>query len=433
MEDDGVVEGDIQEEGVSLMGDSESRRSYPVPPRWVWPLVLLVAGMIAFVAMRNSEDGRRASMADAQRGADKRLPVRAVPASTQDMEVFLSGLGTVTPISSVMVRSRVDGQLVRIAFQEGQNVSAGDLLAEIDPRPFEVQVKLAEGQLARDLALLKNAELDLERYRTLLAQDSIAKQQVDTQDALVRQYRGTVRVDEGQLDNARLQLSYTRISAPVAGRIGLRQVDVGNMIRASDANGLAVITQLQPVDVVFSIPQDSLPQVMKRLHGGDKLRVEAYGREQLSRLASGTLLTVDNQIDPATGTIKLKARLSNEASRLFPNQFVNVRMRVETIRDATVVPSASIQHGTLGAYVFVVKPDATVTVRPVKPGPVQGDMTVAETGVTPGELVVVDGLDKLKEGASVEVVSDDAAARAAGSGGKAIQGQNPRQRSVTKP
>ncbi|MBI4755195.1 MAG: MdtA/MuxA family multidrug efflux RND transporter periplasmic adaptor subunit [Betaproteobacteria bacterium] len=410
------------------MRNSESRGSGLVPPRWVWPLVFLAAGMIIFVAIRSSEDGQRGPLPDARRAADKRLPVRAVPITAQDVEVSLSGLGTVTPISSVTVRSRVDGQLVRVAFREGQDVRGGDLLAEIDPRPFEVQVKLAEGQLARDLALLQNAELDLERYRTLLAQDSIAKQQVDTQDALVRQYRGTVKVDEGQLDNARLQLSYTRISAPVAGRIGLRQVDVGNMIRASDANGLAVITQVRPVDVVFSIPQDSLPQVMKRLHGGDKLRVDAFGREQVTRLATGTLLTVDNQIDPSTGTIRLKARLSNEASNLFPNQFVNVRLQVETRRAATVVPSAAIQQGTLGAYVYVVKADRTVTVRAIKPGPVQGDMTVAENGVTAGELVVVDGVDKLKEGASVELVSEDAAARAADSGGK--DGQYPRQRSA---
>src|SRR5690606_11795156 len=245
------------------------------------------------------------------------------------IDVYLEGLGTDTPLRTVTVRSRVEGQLMRVHFEEGELVRQSQLLAEIDPRPLEVMLKQAEGQLARDQALLANARLDVERYRTLLAQDSIAKQQVDAQEALVRQYEGIVRMDQGQVENARLQLNYARITAPITGRVGLRQVDPGNIVRTGDANGIVVITQLAPIGVLFTVPQDRLPALMKRLRSGEKLPVEAWDREQRTRLAQGMLVAVDNLVDVATGTIKLKGEFANQDSALFPNQFVNVRLKLE--------------------------------------------------------------------------------------------------------
>jgi multidrug efflux system membrane fusion protein len=284
-----------------------------------------------------------------------------------------------------------------------------------------VQLTQAEGQMARDKALLENARLDLERYRTLLKQDSIAEQQVAGQESLVRQYEGVVKVDQSQIDNARLQLTYARITAPVSGRIGLRQVDPGNIVRSGDANGLVVITQLQPITVIFTIPQDNLPVVLKRLKSGDKIPVEAYDRDQKTRLATGTLITVDNQIDTTTGTVKLKAQFSNEDGSLFANQFVNVRMLVETMRDVTTISSAAIQRGAQGIFVYVVNDDLTVAMRPVTLGPTEGANTAVERGIKPGQLVVVDGTDRLREGATVELANPEARKAAAtvdGSGKK---------------
>jgi multidrug efflux system membrane fusion protein len=336
------------------------------------------------------------------------VPVVAAAATTADVGVLLDGLGTVTPVATVTVRSRVDGELVKILFREGQLVRAGDLLAEIDPRPYQVQLGQGEAQHARDQALLRNAQLDLERYKTLFQQDSIAKQQLDTQDALVRQYEATVKMDQAAIDTARLQLTYSRVTAPVGGRLGLRQVDLGNIVRAGDVNGLVVITQLQPITVIFSIPEDSLPPVMKKLKSGDKLPVTAFDRSGKTPLASGALLTADNQIDPATGTLKLKAQFANDDLALFPNQFVNVRMLVDTKRGATVIPAAAVQRGTPGTFVYAVDPETRkVSVRKVKIGPAQGETVAVEEGLAPGTLVVVDGADKLREGAVVEMVMRD--------------------------
>jgi len=331
------------------------------------------------------------------------VPVVAVPARNADIDAYLNGIGTAAPLRTVAVKSRVTGQLLRVLFEEGQLVKEGQLLAEIDPRPFQVQLAQAEGQMVRDQALLENARLDLERYRTLFEQDSIAKQQVDTQAALVRQYEGAVKVDQSAIDNARLQLVYARITAPIAGRAGLRQVDSGNMVSGNETNGLVVITQLQPITVVFSIPQDSITAVMKRVQSGDKLPVEAWDRELRTKLASGVLASVDNVVDPATGTVRLRAQFANDDNALFPNQFVNVRMKLDTLREAVVIPSAAVQRGAQGFFVYVVKPDQTVAVRAIKPGTVDGQRTAIAEGLAPGEVVVIDGMDRLREGARVEV------------------------------
>jgi len=336
-------------------------------------------------------------------GAGGPTPVVGAPASLGNVDIVMNGLGTATPLRTVTVRSRVDGELMRVLFQEGELVKEGQLLAEIDPRGFKVQLEQAEGQLAKDRALLENAKLDLVRYQALYKQDSIAKQQVDTQLSLVRQYEGAVRVDRSQIDSARLQLSYTQIAAPVAGRVGLRLVDQGNIVRAGDANGLVVITQLQPVAALFTVPQDSMPAVMRRMQSGEKIPVEAWDREQKAKLADGELVSADNQVDPATGTVKLKAQFGNEDGALFPNQFVNVRMKLDTLRDVVVIPSAAVQRGAQGLFVYVVRPDNTVTQRVVKLGPAEGLRVAVSEGLTAGEVVVVDGMDRLRPGAQVDV------------------------------
>ena len=364
--------------------------------------------------------------------ANRSTPVVAAPAKKGDVSVYMAGLGAVVPIATVTVRSRIDGQLMQVLFREGQMVRSGDLLAQIDPRTYQAQLDQAEGQMAKDLALLNNARIDAERYRVLFAQDSVAKQQLDTQESLVRQYVGTIKVDQAAIDTAKLQLTYCRITAPASGRLGLRQVDPGNIVHAADANGLVVITQLQPIGVVFTMPEDTLPTVMKKLRAGEKLPVDAYDRADKVKLDSGTLLTVDNQVDPTTGTVKLKAQFANDENNLFPNQFANVRMLVDVKRDATLVPGAAIQRGTPGTFVYLVKPDNTVTVRVVKLGPVQGDNVSIEEGLATGDQVVVDGADKLREGAKVEPIAKGAppgtsGASKAGSGG----GNRRRQRDPT--
>jgi multidrug efflux system membrane fusion protein len=369
-------------------------------------LVLAIAG-VGYYYWREQPAPPTSAAAGATkgRGPGGPTPVVAVPAAQGDVDVIVNGLGTVSPLRTVTVKSRVDGELVRVLFEEGQSVKQGQLLAEIDARPFQLQLAQAEGQLARDRALLENARLDLERYKTLFQQDSIARQQVDTQASLVRQYEGAVRVDQSQVDNARLQLAYARISAPIGGRIGLRLVDAGNIVRAGDAGGLAVITQLQPVSVLFTVPQDLLPAVLKRLQSGDSVGVEAWDREQKARLAEGTLASADNQVDPQTGTVKLKAQFANEDAGLFPNQFVNVRMRLDTLRNAVTVPPAAVQRGAQGMFVYVVRPDQTVALRNVKLGPLDASRQAIVEGLAAGELVVTDGTDRLRPGAQVEVAS----------------------------
>jgi membrane fusion protein, multidrug efflux system len=330
-------------------------------------------------------------------------PVVAVSARAEDVGVYLSGLGSVTPLNTVNVRSRVDGQLMELNFQEGQHIAKGDLLAVIDPRPFQVQLTQAEGQMTRDKEQLNNARTDLQRYKQLWRLDSIPRQQLESQEALVRQLEGTVKVDQGQIESAKLQLTYSRINAPISGRVGLRIIDPGNMIHANDVNGVVVITQLQPIAVVFTVPEDSLSRILPKMKSGARLAVEVYDREQKQQLSTGTLSSIDNQIDPTTGTVKLKAVFPNKNDELFPNQFVNARLLIETLPNAIVVPGTAIQRGAQGTFVYRVSSENTVSVHPVSVGPTKnGDITIA-SGLSAGDKVVVDGAERLREGSKVEV------------------------------
>jgi multidrug efflux system membrane fusion protein len=363
---------------------------------------LLVVGAIVFIASGSQKTPGGAKQVPS---AAPGVPVVAVPAKKGDLGVYLSGLGAVTPLNTVTVKSRVDGQLTNVLYREGQVVNRGDVLAEIDPRPFEVQLTQAQGATARDQAQLENAKLDLERFQDLVKKDLIPKQQLDTQESLVRQFEGAVKADQGQIDNAKLQLIYARITAPISGRIGLRQMDPGNIVHANDVSGLAVITQLQPIAVIFSLPEDNLSQIMSKLRSGARLTVEAYDRDQRQKLATGVLLTVDNQIDPNTGTVKLKAEFPNTNNELFPNQFVNARLIIDFKHDALMAPPSAIQRGPQGTFVYVVKEDQTAALRPVTLGVIQEGNASITSGLSAGELVVVDGADRLRDGSKVEVKS----------------------------
>ncbi len=329
------------------------------------------------------------------------MAVTVEAAKKGDIAIYLSGLGTVTPIRTVTIKSRVDGELMMVGYKEGQIVPKGYLLAVIDPRPYEAALLQAQGQLARDQALLANAKLDRERYRVLAEQDSIAKQQYDTQKSLVHQYEGTVKLDQGNLDSAKVNAIYTHITAPVSGRIGLRLVDPGNIVHATDTTGIAVITQLEPITVIFTISEDNLPPVLEKLQAGARLPVDAFNREQTKKLATGVLLTMDNQINVTSGTVQLRAEFPNKDHALFPNQFVNARLLLNTLQGATLVPTAAIQTGPTGAFVYLVTANQTVTVRQVKLGPSEADNTAISEGLSPGERVVVEGTERLREGSRV--------------------------------
>lgn len=370
-------------------------------------LVAIAAGVWLWTGRTTEEQTKAKGRGDPNA---RPMPVVAAPARRGNIDVFVSALGTVTARNTVVVHSRVDGQLMSVAFSEGQTVKAGDLLAQIDPRPFQVQLTQANGQMARDEAQLKNARIDLERYRTLLAQDSIAKQQVDTQEALVRQLEGTIEADRGAVENAKLQLTYARVTAPISGRVGLRQVDPGNIVHANDTNGIVTITQVQPIGVVFPVPEDNVRRIIQRMQTTANLPVDAFDRDGKTKLGTGRLVTFDNQIDTATGTIKLKAEFPNTDSAFFPNQFVNTRMAVETHENATLVPTAAIQRGAPGTFVYRVNDDrATVKVTPVTVGAVDGETSEIKGDVEPGALVVVDGADKLREGSRIELIDRSAA------------------------
>ncbi|WP_166359597.1 MdtA/MuxA family multidrug efflux RND transporter periplasmic adaptor subunit [Pseudomonas akapageensis] len=334
------------------------------------------------------------------------VPVRVAPATVGDFPVYLKALGTVTATNTVNVRSRVAGELVKVYFQEGQLVKAGDLLAEIDPRSYQIALQQAEGTLLQNQAQLKNAQLDLARYRGLFAEDSIAKQTLDTQAALVSQYEGTIKTNQAAVGDARLNLEFTKIRAPITGRLGLRQLDVGNLVAANDTTALVVITQIEPITVSFTLPQNSLPEVLDRFHGGASLPVEAWDRSDVKQQATGVLRSIDNQIDTATGTLKFKARFENKDEALFPNQFVNVRLLANTLKGVVLAPSAAIQFGNDGSFVYVMDGDNKVRIRQLTVGATDGTTTVVTKGLEKGERVVLEGTDRLRDGSDVEVVND---------------------------
>lgn len=373
--------------------------------RLIWGAALVVViGAIAFVVVNGkSHSGAPGAKPGGGRfgGQAGPMPVVAATVAKANLDVTLDALGTVTPLATVTVKTQINGQIVEIGFKEGQMVKKGDFLAQIDPRPYEHQLEQAQGTLLKDQALLKQAEIDLKRYKTLLAEDSIAGQQVDTQESLVQQYKGAVATDEANVGTAKLNLVYCHITAPVTGRVGLRQVDLGNYAQTSDANGVVVITQMEPMSVIFTIPEDQLPQVLNQTTKGNVLKVTALDREGKVKLAIGKLDTIDNQIDVSTGTVKMRALFDNDPEILYPQQFVMSRLLVRTLEDTLAVPTAGVQNGAPGTYVYLVKDDNTVTVRPIKTGPQSGDQVAVFGGLQAGDKIVVDGADKLREGSQV--------------------------------
>jgi membrane fusion protein, multidrug efflux system len=372
---------------------------------WLWTISATVVAFVAVGSYAVLANVTRARAGGSGRTDPRSLstPVAAAHARVGDMGVYLTGLGTVTALKTVTVRTQVDGQLMTVAFKEGQLVRESELLAQIDPRPFQVQLEQAEGQKARDAATLENARVDLKRFQVLVEQDAVPRQQLDTQASLVKQLEATLKSDQAAIDSARLNLTYARITSPLTGRIGLRLVDPGNIVHTSDTNGLAVVTQLQPIAVVFTIPQDDLPDVQGQLAAGRRLAVDAYNRDLLRKLGSGTLSAVDSQIDPTTGTIRLKATFANKDEALFPNQFVNARLLVRTLENALVVPAAAIQRGPQRTFVYVVTAAGIVESRDVTVTMTENDSSVVEKGLSPGEVVVTDGVDRLQPGSHVTV------------------------------
>jgi multidrug efflux system membrane fusion protein len=369
------------------------------PRRWRWWLVaMLILG--ALIALRQHRAARRAATAPV---AAEPIPITAAAAQHGALPITYRSLGTVTPLATVTVRTRISGYLDKVAFEEGQMVRRGQQLALVDPRPYQVALRQAQATLARDQALLTNAMKDLQRYRQLLTQDSIARQQVDTQESLVRQYRGTVQMDRATVDDAKLNLDYCSIVAPVGGRVGLRRVDVGNYVQPSDQDGLVVITQLDPISVVFTLPESRLPQVLPHLRQQQPLTVTAYDRNAANALATGTLLTLDNQVDPATGTVRAKALFDNKKQMLFPNQFVNAELLIDTRQNTLLIPSRAVQQGAEGPFVYVVR-DGHAHVRAVSTDLEADGQTAILHGLALGEQVVTDGVDRLREGTSVQVV-----------------------------
>lgn len=397
----------------SYRGSARDKQS-PTLRRWLGLLATAAIALLVYIVFLRQNDTPAANSAagNGRRGdmTNRSMPVSTAVVKRADVNVFLTALGTVTPLNTVTVRTQISGQLLRLLFQEGQLVKQGDLLAEVDPRPYQAQLAQYEGQLARDQALLKNARIDLERYQTLVKQDSAPEQQLATQQALVEQFVGTLKSDQAQIDSVKLNLSYARITAPITGRVGLRQVDPGNYVQTGDSNGIVVITQLSPVNVLFTLPEDNIPTVLKPFNAGTKLVVTAYDRTLTTQLAEGNLASVDNQIDATTGTVKLKAQFANIDESLFANQFVNVRVLTKTLHDALVIPTSAIERSTQGTYVYVLKEDHTVSARPIALGPTEGEQVVVQSGLTQGETVVSDGADRLRDGATVTLPSEQPAA-----------------------
>jgi len=401
--------------------------------RWPWIIGAALAVLVVILlATRSGQDKKAGAEAAKKKVASRAVPVAGTAAKTGDLGVYLTGLGTVTAINTVTVRSRVDGQLVRVAFHEGQLVHQGDLLAEIDPRPFQVQLMQADGQKAKDEATLQNARLDLARYEALVKEDSISRQQLDTQAATVRQLEASIKSDEGQVESAKLNLVYCRIVAPITGTVGLRLVDIGNIVHASDPNGLVVLTQIQPIAVVFTIPADQLPPVLQKIRAGQPLPVDAFDREMKNNLATGSVLAIDNQIDQTTGTVKIKASFPNENLTLYANQFVNARLLVDTLRGVVLIPTAAIQRSPQSTFVYVVRPDSTADIRNVDVQLTQGDETAVRKGIAAGETVITDGVDKLQPGMKVALATPGAPGAASREPGEQGEGGAEQQRQHKK-
>lgn len=423
--------------------DALSETSAPAPSSghrwWLWFIAIVVAGGLGFWYFRGSKSSTEAQSpgtpGTAAKGQGRQggpggggfvVPVVVATAQRGELPVYLNGLGTVTAFNTVTVRSRVDGQITKINFQEGQFVEKGQELIEIDSRPYQVQLEQAEGQLAKDQAQLRDVQVNYERYQLLFKEGVIPKQQLDTQLSQVGQFEGSIKADQGAVDNAKLQIVYSHITAPISGRIGLRLVDVGNIIHASDANGLLVITQLQPIAVIFTLPEDQLPQVAPKLRNAGQVVVDAYDRDDTAKIESGRLLTIDNQIDTTTGTYKLKGIFNNTQNLLFPNQFVNVHMLVDVKKDLVIVPTAAIQRGPQGTYVYVVQSDNTVKIQSVTIALSAGNNTGLSAGLSAGDVVVTDGQDKLQEGSKVNPTTSP-------TGGANSQNANGAQRPSSQP
>jgi multidrug efflux system membrane fusion protein len=381
--------------------------------RWLYIflfLLLALAALFFWSRMRGTPaSSQKAAAGKGGKGAAAVTPVVAVQAETGNIGVYVTGLGAIIPIYTVNVTSRVDGQLMKVYFKEGDLVHEGDPLIEIDPRPYQAVVEQVDGQLTRDKALLANARVDATRYQTLLAQDAIPEQQLATQRALVTQYEGTVINDQGLLDAAKLNVTYSHITAHITGIVGLRLVDPGNIVHATDTNAMLVITQIQPISVIFTISEDQLPAILQKMRVGQKLTVDAWDRDLTKKLATGTLSTLDNQIDQTTGTLKLRAIFANENRTLFPNQFVNARLLQQEKTGVTLLPSAAIQRNTNDTYVYLINPDNTVTIRNIKVGTTEGDQSEITSGLSPGDKVVMTGVDKLQEGSKVAPTMQPAA------------------------
>ncbi len=405
---------------------------------WLWLVVFAVVAAIGFWYFRGSKASTEAqgpAAAGGSKGQGRQgagaggftVPVVVATAQRGDLPVYFNGLGTVTAFNTVTIRSRVDGQITKINFQEGQFVHQGDSLVEIDARPYQVQLEQAEGQLAKDQAQLRDVQVNYDRYQLLYREGVIPKQQVDTQQAQVGQFEGAIKQDQGAIDSAKLQLVYSHVIAPISGRVGLRLVDVGNIVHANDANGLLVITQLQPIAVIFALPQDQLPQVVTKLRSGGQLSVDAYDRDDTTKIESGKLLTIDNQIDTSTGTYKLKALFNNDKDLLFPNQFVNVHLLADVKKDLTIVPASAIQRGPQGTYVYVVQSGNTAKIQNVTVALTTGTTAGLSAGLNGGDVVVIDGQDKLQDGSKVNATAAPAGPASAQNGNGAQQppaGQN---------